>query len=92
MSDITTDMRHQVIDDMIDRYLPPNTYADQWDADGLHEATQKELGIDVPVPAWVDEEGVDDNDIRERLEEASDALMAESRTTPSSNMMLAALS
>ncbi|MDP5360487.1 MAG: SEC-C metal-binding domain-containing protein, partial [Paracoccaceae bacterium] len=31
----------------------------------------------VPVMAWADEEGVDDDEIRERLEQAADAYMAE---------------
>ncbi|WP_298840690.1 preprotein translocase subunit SecA [uncultured Roseobacter sp.] len=77
LSEITTDMRHQVIDDLIDTYLPPNTYADQWDADGLLVATREQLGIDVPVTDWAEEEGADDEVIRERLVEASDAYMTE---------------
>ncbi|ABG30101.1 protein translocase subunit SecA [Roseobacter denitrificans] len=77
LSEITTDMRHQVIDDFIEQYLPPNTYADQWDAEGLYAAVQEQLGIDVPVMDWVEEEGVDDEAIRERLVEATDKLMTE---------------
>lgn len=77
LSEITTDMRHQVIDDFIEQYLPPNTYADQWDSDGLYAAVQEQLGIDVPVMDWVEEEGVDDEAIRERLVEATDSMMTE---------------
>jgi preprotein translocase subunit SecA len=75
LSEITTDMRHQVIDDMIDTFLPPNTYADQWDSEGLYAAVTEQLGVDVPVLDWVEEEGVDDDVIRERLVEATDAYM-----------------
>ncbi|GFE49307.1 protein translocase subunit SecA [Roseobacter cerasinus] len=77
LSEITTDMRHQVIDDMIDQYLPPNTYADQWDAEGLHTSVQEQLGLDLAVMDWVEEEGVDDDAIRERLVQATDQFMAE---------------
>ncbi|MGA9433735.1 MAG: preprotein translocase subunit SecA [Roseobacter sp.] len=77
LNEITTDMRHQVIDDMIDQYLPPKTYADQWDSEGLYAAAIEKLGVDVPVMEWVEEEGVDDEAIRERLVEASDAYMKE---------------
>ena len=76
LSEITTDMRHQVIDDLIDTYLPPNTYADQWDSEGLLLATREQLGIDAPVTDWADEEGADDEVIRDRLVEASDAYMS----------------
>ena len=38
LSEITTDMREQVIDDLIDTYMPPKTYADQWDGEGFQKA------------------------------------------------------
>jgi len=77
LSEVTKDMRDQVIDDLVDQYMPPKTYADQWDTEGLYAATIEQLGLDVPVIAWADEEGVDDDNIRERLEEAADQYMAE---------------
>ncbi|WP_300011344.1 preprotein translocase subunit SecA [uncultured Roseobacter sp.] len=76
LSEITTDMRHQVIHDMIDQYLPPNTYADQWDSEGLYDAVKEQLGVDVAVMDWVEEEGVDDEAIQERLVAATDEFMA----------------
>jgi preprotein translocase subunit SecA len=76
VAEITQDMRHQVIDDLVDQYMPPKTYADQWDTAGLHDAIQEKLGLDVAVAEWADEEGVDDADIIERLEKASDEMMA----------------
>lgn len=77
ISEIVSDMREQVIDDLIAEYMPPNSYADQWDTAGLQTAVVKELGIDVPAGAWAEEEGVDDDVIAERLVEAADAHMAE---------------
>ncbi|WP_438954844.1 preprotein translocase subunit SecA [Cognatiyoonia sp.] len=76
-SEIIQDMRYQVIDDLVDEYMPPKSYADQWDTEGLYAAVIQDLGIDVPVMAWGDEEGVDNDTIRERLEQASDKFMAE---------------
>ncbi|GHD98430.1 preprotein translocase subunit SecA [Defluviimonas sp. 20V17] len=77
LADIVVDMRRQVIDDLVDVYLPPKSYADQWDVEGLHEAALDRLGLDIPVAEWADEEGVDHDVMRERIYEASDALMAE---------------
>lgn len=77
LSEIASDMRHQVIDDLITEHMPPKSYADQWNTEGLYADVIATLGIDVPVMKWADEEGVDDNDIRERLEEVSDAYMVE---------------
>ncbi|WP_386624551.1 preprotein translocase subunit SecA [Sulfitobacter geojensis] len=77
LSEITTDMRHQVIDDLINTYMPPKTYADQWDSKGFAEGVAEHLNMDLPMVAWCEEEGADDDVIRERLIEASDKMMAE---------------
>ncbi len=75
INEVARDMRHQVIEDLVDQYLPPKTYADQWDVDGLHEAAREILAVDVPVSAWAEEDGVDQEVVIERLEETSDELM-----------------
>ena len=77
LSEVTKDMRDQVIDDLVDDFMPPKSYADQWDTEGLYAAVIEQLGIDVPVISWAAEEGVDDDVIRERLEEAADDYMRE---------------
>ncbi|ATG37367.1 protein translocase subunit SecA [Phaeobacter piscinae] len=77
LSEIVADMRHEVIDDLLDAHMPAKTYADQWDSEGLQEQVREKLGLDVPVVDWAAEEGVDDEQIRERLVEASDAKMLE---------------
>ena len=76
LSEIIGDMRAEVIGDLVDQYMPPKTYADQWDTDGLDAAVRDRLGLDVPVIAWAEEEGVDDEDITERLDKAADEMMA----------------
>ncbi|WP_170596698.1 preprotein translocase subunit SecA [Ruegeria arenilitoris] len=77
LSEIVSDMREQVIDDLIDQYMPPKTYADQWDTDGLHATLKEKLNIDVPVQEWAAEDGVDDDVVRERLIKATDEMMAQ---------------
>ncbi|GGD21735.1 preprotein translocase subunit SecA [Sinisalibacter lacisalsi] len=77
LSDVTEDMRNQVIDDLVETFMPPKTYAEQWDTEGLHAAVIEKLNLDVPVIDWAKEEGVDDEAIRERLYEATAKQMAE---------------
>ena len=77
LSEIVQDMRYQVIDDLVAEYMPPKSYADQWDTEALYAAVIQKLGMDAPVMKWAEEEGVDDDVMRERLEEASDKFMAE---------------
>ncbi|MDP3960106.1 MAG: preprotein translocase subunit SecA [Pseudorhodobacter sp.] len=77
LSEIAQDMRYQVIDDLIDAYMPAKSYSDQWNTQGLYAAAIEKLGFDAPVIAWAQEEGVDHEVIRERLQAESDKLMAE---------------
>ncbi|WP_283638261.1 preprotein translocase subunit SecA [Marinovum algicola] len=77
LSEIVQDMRHEVIDELVDQYLPPKSYADQWDAEGLQGAVIKYLGLDLPIRDWAEEEGVDQEVVRERLEDESDKYMAQ---------------
>ena len=76
LSEIVGEMRAEVISDLVDQYMPPKTYADQWDTEGLYAAVIEHLNLDLPVIDWADEEGVDDEDIIERLEKAADEMMA----------------
>jgi preprotein translocase subunit SecA len=76
LSDVTRDMRHQVIEDLVDEHVPARAYADQWDIDGLSAQIKQVFGTDLPLQAWADEEGVDGTDIRERLLTATDEQMA----------------
>ncbi len=76
IGEIAQDMRHQVVEDLVDGFLPPKSYSDSWNAEGLYAAAIEKLSLDVPVMAWAKEEGVDQAVIRDRLLSASDALMA----------------
>ena len=76
LSEIARDMRHQIIDDLVDTHMPPKSYADQWESEELQTKLAEKVGIDVPVPEWADEEGVDQEELKERFCTASDEYMA----------------
>ena len=71
------DMRHHVVEELVARCIPEKAYAEQWNAGGLHEEVLRLLGIDAPIEEWAAEEGIADDEIRERLIDASDRKMAE---------------
>ncbi|MBL9072720.1 preprotein translocase subunit SecA [Tabrizicola sp.] len=77
VADVAADMRHQVIEDLVDLNLPPKSYPDAWDTDGLVAACREMLNIELPIAAWAAEEGVDQAVILDRVIEASDKMMAE---------------
>jgi preprotein translocase subunit SecA len=77
LSEIVQEMRAEVIDDLVDTYMPPKSYAEQWDVEGLYAALIEHFNMDLPVIAWAAEEGVDDEEIAERIEKAADEMMAQ---------------
>jgi preprotein translocase subunit SecA len=72
LSAIVAEMRHDTIDDLIGRHLPPKAYADQWDIEGLSERVQAILGLELPLADWAAEEGIADEEIKARLTAAAD--------------------
>ncbi len=77
LSEIVGDMRSQVIEDLVDFHMPPKSYPDQWDMEGLARALKEKVNLDLPVGEWAAEEGVDQFVLRDRITEAADRMMAE---------------
>jgi len=77
VSDTVTEMRHDVIYDLVAKHIPEHAYAEQWDVKGLREAVQRVLNLDLPIEEWAQEEGIAEDDIRARIIEASDRAFAE---------------
>ena len=76
-SEIIDDMRNDVIDDLINVHIPPKSYPDQWDLDGLKDALKEGINLDLPIDDWANEEGVDDELLTERIEDAANSMMAD---------------
>ncbi|MCG8357185.1 MAG: SEC-C domain-containing protein, partial [Kiloniellales bacterium] len=70
------DMRHQVIDDIVGRFIPEGAYAEQWEVPALHEESLRLLALDLPIEDWAKEEGIADQEIGERILAESDKKMA----------------
>ena len=70
------DMRRSVIEDLVAKHIPANAYAEQWDVAGLDTALREVLTLDLPVKEWAKEEGIADEEVRERIERRADEHMA----------------
>ena len=67
VSDTVTEMRQQVVQELVAECIPPNAYAEQWNTTELKDETGRIFGLDLPVDAWAAEEGIADEEISERL-------------------------
>ena len=76
VSETVVEMREQAIDDVVSRCIPEKAYAEQWDTDALHEESMRLLDLDLPIKEWASEEGIAEEEIRERLMKESAKKMA----------------
>ncbi|MCC0016666.1 MAG: preprotein translocase subunit SecA [Rhodobiaceae bacterium] len=76
VAETVADMRRHIIDDLVDKHIPEKAYAEQWDVDGLHQRSIEVLALDLPVADWAREEGIAQDEIAHRMNEAADSVFA----------------
>jgi preprotein translocase subunit SecA len=76
IDDVVTDMRHDTINALVADACPPGSYPEQWDVAGLKQRVLDTLGLEIPLEAWMAEDGLEPELIEERVTELSDAQMA----------------
>ncbi|UPY37575.1 preprotein translocase subunit SecA [Sediminicoccus sp. KRV36] len=76
LSETIAEMRHETIGAMVDRAIPENAYPEQWDLEGLEKRVRDVLGLDLPIAAYAKEEGIDEVQVRERIEAAANQAAA----------------
>ena len=76
VSETIGDMRAEVIGAMVALRIPEKAYAEQWQSAELASDVARVFGLDLPVVEWAREEGIDETQIRERVERAAGELMA----------------
>ncbi|WIM11865.1 preprotein translocase subunit SecA [Enhydrobacter sp.] len=77
VADVVVGMRRDVVDGMVSRAIPEDAYAEQWKIAELKDEVQRTFGLDLPIDAWAQEEGIAEEQIKTRLNEAVDRLFAQ---------------
>jgi preprotein translocase subunit SecA len=73
VSETVHELRDELIGQLVTRFIPPAAYAEQWDTAGLKEQVNDIFALDLPIDAWAAEEGIADEEIKERITAAVDA-------------------
>jgi preprotein translocase subunit SecA len=76
VAETVTDMRHALIDELVAKHIPENAYPEQWDTANLQDAVKHILNLDLPIQDWAKEEGIADEEVRERINKRADEHMA----------------
>jgi preprotein translocase subunit SecA len=76
VAETVADMRKEVVDTLVAKFVPENAYPEQWNTNGLKEELNRVLGLDLPVDEWAKEEGIADEELIARVERRADEHMA----------------
>ncbi|PEQ11723.1 preprotein translocase subunit SecA [Novosphingobium sp. PC22D] len=80
VDDIVADMRADTVNAIVGAACPPGSYPEHWDIEALKARALDTLAVEVPIEAWIEEDGMEPELIEERLaalaSEHMDAKMA----------------
>ncbi len=56
LQDYIEEMHHEVMKGVIANFIPPESIHDQWDIEGLENALRADLGVDLPIQQWLEQD------------------------------------
>ncbi|MSP04240.1 MAG: preprotein translocase subunit SecA [Acetobacteraceae bacterium] len=69
-------MRDEIVHNLVALRIPEKAFAEQWQLPELAEDARRILNLDLPIESWGREEGIDEEQICERITRAGDSMMA----------------
>ncbi len=54
--DVITNVRYDVLSDIVSGFIPPQSMEEQWDVAGLQQHIEAEFGSHMPIQRWLDED------------------------------------
>ena len=68
IAETITAIREDVVNDLVDGFIPPMSVEEQWDVPGLEKQLEAEYGLPLPIAQWLDEDdALHEESLRERI-------------------------
>ncbi len=77
VSETIADMREDTVLQVLHQHIPPRSFPEQWDTEGLRVEFHRVFNFEPPIAEWLQEDGISEVEIGERLQKLVDAFMAE---------------
>lgn len=88
VSETICSIRGDVFSSVIDHFIPPQSLEEMWDISGLQERLKNDFELDLPIAEWIDKEPeVQEETLRERIGELTNAAYAAKETVVGSELM-----
>lgn len=56
ISEVITNVRHDVVNQCINQFIPPQSLEEQWDVKGLEQQLEDDFDVNLPVAKWLEED------------------------------------
>jgi preprotein translocase subunit SecA len=74
-------IRHDVLNEAIDRYIAPQSFHESWNIEGLQATLRDDFGLDVPLTQWMEQkDDLTEEAIRQRVLTAMEEAYARKET------------
>ena len=71
VSETIVAIRHDVVNGIIDAFIPPQSMDEQWDIPGLEKAIEAEFGLKLPIEKWLEEDhSLHEETLRAKIEDS----------------------
>jgi preprotein translocase subunit SecA len=78
ISETIHNIREDVVKELVDIYIPPQSLDEQWDISGLEAAIEKDFGQKLEIQQWLDEDDdLHEEPLRQRILESFEQVYAE---------------
>ncbi|MEL7448281.1 MAG: preprotein translocase subunit SecA [Pseudomonadota bacterium] len=82
VADSVHGIRHEVVNTVVDQFIPAGGVEETWDVPGLTMAVAADFGLELDIQGWIDgDKGVDEQELRDRITDALDTAYEEKVTS-----------
>ncbi|MBL0848536.1 MAG: preprotein translocase subunit SecA [Candidatus Liberibacter ctenarytainae] len=68
--EIISDMRYEVVSNIVTKYIPINSYPEKWDIEGLKNKISEIFKTNLPITDWLNDKDIDHNEMLKRTLDA----------------------
>jgi len=76
VGEMVAEMRSEILTSLVAARVPEKAFSEQWHLAELAQDVNRVFGLDLPIEAWGGEDRIDETQLREKIQQAADALMA----------------
>lgn len=88
IEDSVAAIRDEVIESLVDQYIPPGSLEEQWDPEGLAHAFESDFATPMNVPQWIKEDSkLNEEQIRTRCTQAMQQIYADKVSSIGASLM-----